>query len=397
MAFDPVSYIVQTLREYDSSIDVGPGSVVRDFLINPLSSLLESYYKTHRIFEKRLSLLDINALSESAMDDIASNFLVSRAEGSHATGYVRIYFKDAQNILIPKYTVFKTSTGKEYYSQQEHSITRSQMLSNLERYPLYSTGDILVIAAKPGKTYELGPQEIVSATNIGSTYELVTNTSAFSGASERDTNLELYNKILDSAYNLSVASVKGISKRLIETFGTITDVYVAGAGHALMSRDLIVDTARPDVASYTEIDFNGKILGQNITPYNPSRAYYALIVDQNLGNSGLLPSEIGAPNTFTREFSQAEYSKLFKADAAITAITPSRVLVYETFEASGYDSNWIASDERMGVGVLLYSGEVALVNTAIYLGNDSNRAGNFLAFETMVQISGYLDEMTKHL
>ncbi len=392
MAFNAVNYIVQKLREYDSSIDVSPGSVVRDFLINPMSSLLESYAKSHAAFENRLSLMSWDTLSEEALDDIASNFLVSRSQGSQATGYVRIYFKDAQDIVIPANTEFKAKDGRAYYSTRETTVTRSQMQGNIERYPLYSTGDILVQSIFKGLSYELGPQQITLVTNLGKTYAYVTNPVAFSGASERDTNTQLFEKILVSAYSSNVSSIAGISKTLKENFGSITDTYVAGAGHDLMQRDIIQNTTRADVVDFSYTDFNGKIKGYNTAPYNLNRAYYGLLVDPNLNNSGFLNSEFIAPSLFTREYSQDDYSKLFAADAAITAITPSQVLVYETFEASGYDSSWVLSDERMGVGTLTYSGEIRLLNNAIYMGNDPERGGVFLPYQTILLISGYLDE-----
>lgn len=393
MAFDAVNYIVQKLKEYDSTIDVNPGSVVRDFLINPMSSLLESYVKAHTTFENRLSLLSFDTLSEEALDDIASNFLVSRSQGSQATGYVRIYFRDAQDIVIPANTEFRSKDGRTYYSTKEITVSRSQMQGNIERYPLYSTGDILVRSLLKGLSYELGPGQITSVTNLGKTYAYVTNLVAFTGASDRDTNTQLLEKILVSAYSSTVASVAGISKTLKENFSNITDTYVVGAGHTLMQRDTIQNTSRSDVTSFTYTDFNGKIKGYNTAPYNLNRAYYGLLVDPNLNNSGFLNSEFISPTSFTREYSQNDYSKLFAADSAITAITPSQVLVYETFEASGYDSNWTTSDEYMGVGTLLYSGEIRLLNNAIYMGNDPDRAGVFLPYQTILLISGYLDEM----
>jgi len=398
MAFDPVQYIIQQLRDYDSSIDTSPGSALRDLMVNPLSSMLESFGETHQIFENRLSLAQVSGLSETALDDIAANFLVSRVSGAKASGAVRIYFKDPQNLTLPKYTEFRTIGGLKFYSTKEHTVTATQMLSNADRYPLYHTGDIQVTAAEEGTTHEIGPLEITTVISLGMAYEAVSNNNSFTGGAAKDTNDELLTKILDSVHNASLASNKGIEATLKANFATITDITVVGANNALMLRDIAQDTTRPDVISYAETDFQGKILGYDASPYVENKAYYGLFIDEDLTNSGFLISEFPEPATFTREYSQEEYSQIFKEDASVTDITPSKVLAYETFSASGYDDAWTLSDERMGWGHLAYSGEITILNTALYLGNDPSRDMTFNRInifpdQTIAQISGLLVEL----
>ena len=393
MAFDAVEYIEQKLRAYDSTIDISEGSAVRDLLVNPLSSLLQAFNETHQIFENRLSVTDLNALSETALDDIASNMGITRAAGSKATGYVRIYFKTPQSITIRRNTELRTSDGRKYYSVNEHQVTRSQMLANSERYPLYHTGNILVKALNEGISYELGPQEITTAVNLDFSYELVTNPNAFTGASNKDTNAELYEKLVNAVHAGGLINSKAIKNTLTTNFASLKDVYVVGAGHNLMLRDVAQDTTRPDVTIYTEVDYNGKILNQNSAPYKISQAYYGLFTDENLSNSSYLPSEFPIPDQFSREYSQEQYSQIFAEDAFVTTLTPSQVLVYETFGASGYDSSWTTSDENMGLGVLTYSGEIAIVNNAIYLGNNPSRPGAFISYNLLTKVSGLLDQI----
>lgn len=393
MALDPVQYLIQKLKEYDSSIDTSAGSAIRDLMINPLSSMLASFNETHRIFENRLSLANVSGLSEQALDDIASNFLISRTAGSKASGFVRIYFKSPINLVIPKNTEFRTSAGLKFYSVQEHTVTSTQMLGNLDRYPLYHTGNIFVRAENEGEAYQIGPQEITTVLGLSVSYDSVSNNSAFTGGAEKDTNDELYSRILDSVYNKSLASSKGITSTLISNFSSIKDVLVVGTEDDLMFRDIAEDTTRPDVTSYVETDFKGKIKGQNASPYVEHLAYYGLFVDENLLNSGYLTSEFPLPAYFSREYSQNDYSKIFKEDALITDITPSQVLIYENFNNSGYDDSWTASDERMGFGILQYSGEVTVLNDAIYLGNDLDRPGIFLPYYTITKISGLLAQI----
>jgi hypothetical protein len=393
MSFDPVEYIIQQLQEYDSSIDTSPGSAIRDLLVNPLSSMLASFNETHQIFENRLSLANVSGLSEAALDDIAANYLVSRVSGSKAIGYARVYFKEPQNLVIPRYTEFRTAGGLKFFSVAEHTVTATQMLGNADKYPLYHTGSIQLRASEEGASYEVGPLEIVTILNLDATFDSVSNANAFTGGANKDSNTELFQKLIDSANNGSLASTKGIETTLIENFATINNIYIAGASHALMFRDIAQDTTRPDVATYYEADFRGKLLGQDASPYIESKAYYSLLIDEDLTNSGFLSTEFPVPGAFSREFSQEDYSQIFQEDASVTDITPSKVLAYETFEASGYDSSWTLSDERMGLGILVYSGEITIIDSEIHLGNRPSHPGTFLPYQTLVQISGMLDQI----
>lgn len=394
MAFDPIEYLVQKIRTYDSSIDVSAGSAIRDLMINPLSSMLEPFQDTHRVFENRLSLAQVSGLSESALDDIAANYLVSRTSGSKAAGFVRIYFKSPVNLTIPANTVFKTAAGLKFYSVQEHTVTTTQMLANIDRYPLYHTGNIFVRAETEGSEYQINPLEITTVVGLSIAYDSVANPSAFTGGTAKDTNDELYTKILNSVYNNSLASTKGIATTLKSTFSDIKDVLVVGANDELMLRDLAQDTTRPDIISYVETDFRGKIKGYNESPYVEHRAYYGSFIDENLLNSGFLTTEFPTPTSFSREYTQADYANIFKEDANVTSIVPSKVLVYEDFNASGYDQSWTTSDERMGFGIMQYSGEITVLNGAIYMGNDTaNRVGRNLSYHTIAKISGLLNEL----
>ena len=43
MAIDIKNYIIEKIKKQDPEVDVRPGSAIYDFLINPLTSVLEPY------------------------------------------------------------------------------------------------------------------------------------------------------------------------------------------------------------------------------------------------------------------------------------------------------------------------------------------------------------------
>jgi hypothetical protein len=392
MAFDPVEYIKTRLREYDPTLDLSGGSALFDLLVAPQSSILGPFNDTHIKFGYKLSLSDLNSLSDTDLENIASNFLISKTSGSKATGYVRIYFRDARRITIAAGTEFQTSQGLKFFSVNEHSVTQSQMLGNAERYPYYHTGDILVQAEKPGLEYQVGPESINTVKYLGVTYSFVTNINSMTGGADADTKESLYDKIVKSAYGSSLNSKQGIKTLLTTTFSNIDDVLVIGSDSALMLRDIVQDTTNPNYVDYAETDFRGKTFGQNFAPYVINRAYYGTFVDESLNNSGILPSEYPPPDGFSREFNQNEYSQIYYDDALITAISPATVLVSEDFNSSGYAGNWVFSDEYLGYGHVLGSGEISVALGKLFLGPAPNflMLPGYLPVTILPQISGLL-------
>jgi hypothetical protein len=397
MSFDPTEYIIQKLREYDPNLDTSPGTGIRDLLVNPFKSMLTTFYDSHQFVEQTLGLTSLSGISDATMENIASSFLVNRNYGTKAMGYVRIYFRDPRTITIPAGTEFLTTAGLKFYSTKSVTITATQMLANAERYPYYHTGDILVEAAEQGIKYQIGPEEIRSISNLGMTYNLVTNIASFTGAAERTTNADLYQKILDSAYNNALNSNKGIEKLLYNTFGSLENILVVGAGNPLMERDVIVDTTQPSYVDFYESDFRGKIFGQNFAPYVQSRAYYGSFIDIDSTNSGFITSEFPTPIDFSREFSQTQYSQIYYDDATITNITPSQVLLSEDFSSSGYAGSWVLSDEYVGYNNLVWSGEVRPVNGGLRFNDDPPTTYALIPEGVLALISGYLNAITINL
>ena len=77
MAINIVNYIRERIKSIDSSIDTRPGSVVSDLLINPITSILSSYGETQDVILRNQTLEDLSSISESEMDTIVTNFLIT--------------------------------------------------------------------------------------------------------------------------------------------------------------------------------------------------------------------------------------------------------------------------------------------------------------------------------
>ena len=139
------NYIREKIKQYNPELDVREGSVLRDFLINPLTSILEPYQTEHTQILNQMTLDDISSLTDDQMDAIAATFLIERQLGTKATGYIRFYYNSPKAVIIPKGFGIKVGTVT-FKTVIDYSITKSQMESNISQYPYYVTADIQVIA-----------------------------------------------------------------------------------------------------------------------------------------------------------------------------------------------------------------------------------------------------------
>lgn len=362
---DYSEYTRQATRDVLTDADTSPGSALNDLMINPLASILSPFGLEQSVTLSNMSLLYPSGITSQDFDEIAANFLLTRNPGTRSRGYVRMYFSSAQTVTVPAGTQFSTTDGRNYYTEGAFSITRATMYLNNLEYPLYSTGDIYVVAESEGETYDCEAGEINEVTGIQYSPVKVRNPLPLRGGLGTETNQQFRDRLLLSSHNRSLASPNGIELTLKELFPSIIDVLVVGAGSEYMERDIIWSGI-----TYPEIrwiDYYGKISGLNEYPYNRSEAYFSYFRDTDPTTEVSVPTS----SSFTNEFSQHMYSRIFYSDSLYTEIE-EEILIHEVFAGSGYSSEWVLSDGYLGYG-RTYINEITVdtVEGAIKLGDDS--------------------------
>jgi hypothetical protein len=250
---DIANYIRQKLKEYDPQIDTRIGSVLNDFLISPLTTILEPYQLEHAKILDQLTLSDISELSDDQLNAVAATFLLERKPGAYAVGEVEFFYNSPKSVIIPKGTGLE-SDGVAFSTTDDYAITKSQMESDLSDYPYYSTGPVQVVADEPGVVGNISPNSNFTVTGTLSTKpSKVINKSAFVSGVDEETNEALFNRIKSAIHGKSLAAPVSIQEKIMDTYTDVVDVEVVGAGHILMIRDLT--NAIEDVENYKSLDF----------------------------------------------------------------------------------------------------------------------------------------------
>jgi len=231
-----ITFLQEKIKAYDSSINPVPGTAIYDLLVGPLYLIIAALRREIANLRRSGDISAYQSLTEEAMDALASNFLLSRRSGTKATTTVRVYFTNPTNVTILPTAYFSTSDDLKFYPTSTVQVTSDQMALNFEDGFYYA--DISVEAEEAGTAYNVGANSIVNA--IGLTgYIKVTNPYPVINGTDKESNEELYQRILDSITERTPTTERGIRTLVMENFPYVQYVNVVGASDPEMTRDLV--------------------------------------------------------------------------------------------------------------------------------------------------------------
>lgn len=380
MSINLRNLLINQINTLDPSIDTSVGSNFRDLLINPLSLLLEGYQQDHDRILNNLSLRDPKLFSEEELDALAANFLVERRQGEYHTGKIRLYFLEPISMRIPSNSVFvHEASGVSYETTQENTITRSMMEGNVDANGRYYTPSINIRSTTQRNAGALSVNTQLTSQSFKQPRPVkVEVIEEVSGGYAKETNINFYNRILNSVRTQTIASENVIKENILSISPGISHVEVIGAGHPLMVRDLVtyndlIDNVIEDFSLITadQVDDDGYAKGH--------QAFYATFPIEDITTSDrsavTLPTTL---NSWDKSFTTPDYKNIYKFSDSLVAEQDPYVLIEHT--------TWSTSD------VALYNRNDGLRANNQLLEVDEIRAeGNFLILGKTPQVSDEVD------
>ena len=236
-----IDLMTNILRE-DERIDVLPGQVVRDVVINGPSAEMENIYAQLDRVSLSQSLANANLMTPQELDDLVFNYGITRLGASKAIGQVTFYTKNQPTVtvIIPKDTKVGTNIGSN--GQETVFLTRYDATfdpASEGNFYNENTGawevPVDVIAQNAGTAGNVGAFEVKNSKNINIPFD-VTNYTSMSGGEDQESNSSLASRTL-AILNGSSVGTKGGYAGLALTQTTILDTLVVGPGDDLMTRD----------------------------------------------------------------------------------------------------------------------------------------------------------------
>ena len=240
--------LVTYVNEAFPDLDLTPGSVLRDVMVNLYAALEQRLRTEQATILKSNSLLEITAnpslADDSQVNRVLSNYNVVRSNGTKASGYVKFILDSDSTTLVPigtKFTmgslVFKTSSNVRAISSTESVL---------------QTGDVNIIkgtggsfffnvpaqAAEPGSKYNI--QEGTKVTGFSPKVSRVISAEAAQtmlGGKDSETNEELLAKLKQGVVGKILGGRSHIEAKLKAEFPYVISAGATGFGDPEMSRD----------------------------------------------------------------------------------------------------------------------------------------------------------------
>jgi len=244
MPLPVTEFITERILEYNPRFDTGGGTATAALMIDPLSIILQPLrdeideIKLDQSIKSVLESEDPNSFDEEVVDAQASNVFLSRKQGSISSGSVRVRFFSPQNLDIGSgLAVFSDSSGSRFVNPNPVSITSSEMSLNVDAGYYYV--DIQVESESQGSTKNVKAGSIQTFENEPENVANVTNLYDFTGGNDRETNIELIDRIKVAVTARDLVTGRGIITQLQGNFSTIDEIRPIGFGDPEMQRDIV--------------------------------------------------------------------------------------------------------------------------------------------------------------
>ena len=246
------NFLEQFLGDKITDGDFKKGGALRDLAISAIAYVFAYLQKERDIIKARQSLLQLAALVsttdvDDAVDEILSNWYLSRKTGRNSRGTVTIWFSQECDVVIPVTTrFFKTasvifvpdSTDSLLYSKDDMTAVTDEEGATIA----YTISGVPLVAESEGDNdIDAGP--FIDWTVFNTNVTAIENTSEFTGGGTIETTEEMLERAETAIAERSLNSPRSIDAVLKEEFTQVDDVVVIGFGDDEMIRDLVLEAA----------------------------------------------------------------------------------------------------------------------------------------------------------
>lgn len=266
MALDPNAADIAKaeLRENRPSLNVRPGGFLHEAVINVFQLIMQPLVREMNELATQQSFANAVNLTEAKLDALAANVFAFRRPGIAATGVVRLYFREAQDVSVGTGVIFRSSEGVGFSPVSAVTFTASEMRLNADGDRFYV--DIAVQAQSPGRDGNVISDDIVRVENGPSGVTEVSNPDAFVGGTDRESNARFAARIPDAISLRALVNGPGISQVIFDAFPQVSRITSIGFGDPEMDRDLLTGTTL-ELGGVDYGDVEGAHIGGHVDVY----------------------------------------------------------------------------------------------------------------------------------
>ncbi len=330
---DGENVLEQYMGDKLENVDFSKGSAMRDFVISAMGHLFAYLQSEKDATRARQSLLLLGKLTgtdvDDAVDEILSNWFITRNTGQYAAGTVKVYLTEVADVSIPLAVRFYKNASLAFAPNATDTLTFSEddmtKIVDSTGVTVAYTFTVPVIATAKGADYNVSAGTFTDYTQFSPYVSRVENESKFTGGDDQETTAKMLERSETAISVRDLNSARSIDVTLKEEYDDVDDVIVIGFSDPEMTRDLVLEEA-----TNTRIHAGGYV-----------DAYLRMSVLESQTFTGTVGGEYTDPRPgyfVLRDYSVTDFSTVAVGDVLVinNAITSSEANQYIVKQVTPY-------------------------------------------------------------
>ena len=241
--------VKQVLEAKYPDLDLREGTGLRDLVLRPNAYALALQKKANDYYFATNTLSGVNdTTDETIINDILSNWFMSRHTGVSAVISARLYFAVQKNVTVPVSTFFSTDNVLRFFPSTTQTFPVGSFTYDAYQNEWYV--DVQLVAAAAGTNYNIGSGSLLYFTNFDP-YFLHAEISYLSqSATDPETNLQFITRSASAISTRNLINIPSVASNLQTNFNTLKRLVTVGMGDSDMIRDQIKVLIDPEDPRY---------------------------------------------------------------------------------------------------------------------------------------------------
>lgn len=229
----------QLLEGKYPDLDLREGTGLRDLVLRPTAYAFALLKKATDFYFSQNTIASVdNTTPEEVVDDLLSNWFITRNTGTKAVISTRLFFARAKNVTLSTEVGFSPDNKLYFFPEVSQAYPSTSM-----QYDAYSNEwylDVTMIAASTGSDYNLSSGSLLYFVNFDPYFLRAEINYLITESSPAETNSEFISRAGSAISTRNLVNIPSIDSNIRQTFNYIDRVLTVGAGDPDMIRDMIV-------------------------------------------------------------------------------------------------------------------------------------------------------------
>lgn len=228
----------QVLEGKFPDLDLREGTGLRDLVLRPTAYAFALLKKASDYYFTQNTIKGVDdATPTETVDDILSNWFLTRSLGTYAVLNARVYFARQKNVTITSDLSFSPDNTLNYFPEESKVYPAEAMT-----YDSYSNEwyiDVFLKAADTGSQYNVSEGSLLYFTNFDPYFLRAEINYLAQESIPTETNAEFIKRASSAISTRNLINIPSVESRIREVFNYVKRIVTVGAGDVDMIRDMI--------------------------------------------------------------------------------------------------------------------------------------------------------------